>query len=148
MTTVVERSIFVNASPEALDAITLDGRRLPEWYAGIQEATPDATYPEPGGAVSVVYKSAGLGFNMTMTSLRLVRGQSLLIKLDGMITGKTRWVYVSEGNGTRVNTTFEYEMPGGSIGQAINKLVVEKMNIDNLEKSLNNLKALVEGSTG
>ena len=33
----------------------------------------------------------------------------------------------------------------GGLGQAVNKLVVEKMNAENLEKSLNNLKALVEG---
>ncbi len=143
--TTVEKSIFINASVEAIDAVVLDGRRLPEWYAGIQEANPDATFPEPGGVVNVVYKAAGINFNMTMTCLRLARGQSQLLKLDGMIAGKTRWVYVPEGNGIRVNATFEYEMPGGSIGQAINKLVVEKMNVDNLEKSLNNLKAVVEG---
>lgn len=37
-------------------------------------------------------------------------------------------------------------MPGGGLGQALNRLVVEKMNTENLEKSLSNLKALVESS--
>jgi hypothetical protein len=146
MTTVVEKSLVIRATPEEIDAITLDGSRLPEWYAGVQSAEADATYPEAGGVVNMVYRSAGINFKMSMTSLRLVRGESLLLKMDGMITGKSRWFYIPEGDDTRVNCRFEYEMPGGSIGQAVNKLVVERMNVQNLEKSLENLKALAEGS--
>ena len=74
-----------------------------------------------------------------------MRGQFLSLKLDGMITGTSRWVYTPEGNGTtRVTCLFEYEMPGGGLGQALNKLVVERMNNDNVEKSLNNLKTILE----
>ena len=40
---------------------------------------------------------------------------------------------------------FEYDMPGGGIGAAIDKIMFEKMNADNLEHGLNNLKALAEG---
>lgn len=146
MTTVVEKSIIIQATPEEVDAITLDGNRLPEWYAGVQSAEPDDTYPEPGGVVNMVYRSAGVNFKMSMTSLRLVKGESLLLKMDGMITGKNRWFYTAEEEGTRVNCRFEYEMPGGSIGQAVNKLVVERMNVQNLEKSLENLKDVVVGN--
>jgi uncharacterized membrane protein len=62
-----------------------------------------------------------------------------------MITGSNDWAYQAEGEHTRLTATFEYEIPGGGVGQAINKLVVERMNTENLEKSLANLKALVEG---
>ncbi len=144
MTTVVEKSIVVQATPTEVDAVTLDGNLLPQWYAGVQSVELDGTYPEPGGTVNMVYRSAGINFKMSMTTLRLVKGQSLLLKLDGMITGKSRWFYTPEGDNTRVNCRFEYEMPGGSIGQAVNKLVVERMNVQNLEKSLANLKTLVE----
>jgi hypothetical protein len=37
-------------------------------------------------------------------------------------------------------------MPGGGLGKIADKFVVERMNISNLEKSLENLKTLVEGS--
>jgi hypothetical protein len=144
--TVVEKSILINANTDQIDAVTLDGGRFSEWYAGIQSSQPDATYPEAGGIATLVYRSAGVNFNMTMTSLRLVKGQSLLLKMDGMITGKSRWYYEAEGNGTRVHCHFEYEMPGGGLGKIADKLVVERMNISNLEKSLENLKTLVEGS--
>jgi hypothetical protein len=144
MTTVVEKSIIIHATPAEVDAVTLDGSLLPQWYAGVQTAEPDATYPEAGGVVNMIYRSAGINFKMSMTSLRLVKGESLLLKLDGMITGKSRWFYVPEGDNTRVSCRFEYEMPGGSLGQVANKLVVERMNVQNLEKSLEDLKALVE----
>jgi uncharacterized membrane protein len=63
-----------------------------------------------------------------------------------MIMGKSRWFYTPEEEGIRVNCRFEYDMPGGSIGQAVNKLVVERMNVQNLEKSLENLKTVVESN--
>ncbi|MCI0396020.1 MAG: SRPBCC family protein [Chloroflexi bacterium] len=148
MTTIVERSIIINAMPDKIDAITLDGSRLPEWYTGIEAATVDNLYPEPGGAVDIIYKAAGVTFKMTMTSLRLARRQSLLLRLEGMIVGKSRWIYTPEGDATRVTSRFEYEMPGGDVGKALNKLVLERVNAENLEKSLNSLKALVEGDNG
>lgn len=143
--TTIERSIVINADPGAIEAITLDGSRLPEWYAGVEKADPDETYPEPGGTADVVYKAAGINFNMKMIALELVRGEKSAFKMDGMITGTNRWVFAPEGDSTRVTASFDYEMPGGGIGQAINKLVVERMNAENLEKSLGNLKKLVEG---
>jgi carbon monoxide dehydrogenase subunit G len=143
--TTLERSILIHASPEEIDAITLDGWRLPEWYAGIQQAEPDDVYPHPSGVVHTNYKAAGVNFNITMTSLEHVHGQSLTLQMDGMISGTSRWVYAPEGDGTRVAVTFEYEVPGGGLGQALDKLLVERMNAENLERSLENLKALVEG---
>ncbi len=142
--TTIERSIFINAPIDAVEHITLDGRRLPEWYAGIEHAEPDDVYPEPGGKVKMLYKAAGINFTITMTSLEHVPSQSVTYKMEGMITGTNHWVTTAEGSGTRLAATFNYEIPGGALGQALNKLVVERMNAENLEKSLNNVKALVE----
>jgi uncharacterized membrane protein len=141
----VERSILINASPEVLDGITMDGKRLTEWYTGVQKAEPDDKYPEPGGKIVLSYKSAGITFDLTQTVLEWVPGQSAKYKMEGMITGTNHWTYVPEGDGMRVTSTFEYEMPGGALGKVADKLVVEKMNAENLEKSLENLKKLAEG---
>jgi hypothetical protein len=144
--TTLERSILINAPSEAIDAITMDGNRLPEWYAGVAEAQPDAIYPQPGGAVDTVYKAAGINFKMKIICEELVQGQKQTLKLEGMITGTNYWTYTPEGEGIRVACKFEYEIPGGGVGKAFDKLIVERMNADNLKKSLTNLKALVEGS--
>jgi carbon monoxide dehydrogenase subunit G len=142
--TTLERSIVINATSEAINAIATDPSRLPEWYAGIQEVKSDGKYPQVGGAVEAVYKAVGINFKIKMTSEEYVPGQSMRISMEGMITGSNRWVYQPEGEGTRLTATFEYEMPGGGVGQAVNKLVVERMNAENLGKSLENLKAVVE----
>lgn len=142
--TTVERSIMIKATTEAIDAVTLNGNRLPEWYAGIQEARADEQYPNVGGSVEATYRAAGINFKIRIISVELVPGQRITLKMEGMITGTNRWAYQAEGAGVRVSAALDYEMPGGGLGQALNRLVVEKMNTENLEKSLSNLKALVE----
>lgn len=144
MTTTLEKSVFIQATTEEIDKVTLDGNRFPEWYAGVQTASPDPHYPEIGSATHVEYKAAGIIFNMSMTVENIVYGQLLTLKMDGMITGTSHWVYTPEENGTLLTCTFRYQLPGGGLGQLANKLIVERMNSDNLEKSLQALKKVVE----
>jgi carbon monoxide dehydrogenase subunit G len=143
--TTVERSIVIEGTPEAIDAIATDPNRLPDWYVGIREVKPDDKYPQVGGIIDTVYKAVGISFKIKMTSEAYDRGHSMRIRMEGMITGSNSWAYQPAGEHTRLTATFEYEMPGGGVGQAVNKLVVERMNSENLEKSLENLKGLVEG---
>lgn len=144
MTTTLEKSIFIQATTEKIDEVTLNGNRFPEWYVGVKTATPDPNYPEVGSATHVEYKAAGITFNMSMTVENIIYGQLLTLKMDGMITGSSHWVYTPEANGTRLTCTFRYQVPGGGLGQLANKLIVERMNADNLEKSLQSLKEVVE----
>jgi uncharacterized membrane protein len=74
-----------------------------------------------------------------------VAGQVGVNKMEGMITGTNRLAFTPEGEGTRVTMSFEYEMPGGGVGKLVDRLLAERMNAQNLEKSLENLKALAEG---
>ena len=141
----VERSILIHASGDQIDVITRDGKRLAEWYAGVEKAEPDDVYPNPGGKIVMTYKSGGAKFDITQTVLERVDGQSAKYKMEGMITGTNSWVFTPEGGGTLVKATFDYEMPGGVLGKLADKMIVERMNTENLEKSLNNLKKLVEG---
>jgi uncharacterized membrane protein len=141
----VERSILINAPTDMIDAVALDGSRLPEWYVGVEQATPDDLYPEVGGRVSLVYKAAGVTFNMALTVQELARGHHISYQMAGMMVGTQQWSYTPEGGRTRLTALVEYDMPGGALGKIADKLVVERMNARNLEESLENLKALVEG---
>jgi carbon monoxide dehydrogenase subunit G len=143
--TTVERDIFINASIDEIDAIALDGYRLPEWFAGVEKAEPDDIYPEVGGQVRLVYKAAGLKFNITMTTEELERGYYAIFRLEGMMTGTHRWEHTPEDDGTRTRVRFDYETSGGVFGQVVDQLIVQRMNTRNLETSLENLKALAEG---
>jgi uncharacterized membrane protein len=142
----VENSIVIAASTDEIDAVALDGARLPEWYVGIEKAAPDDMYPEVGGKVELVYKAAGASFNITLTVTELVRGGHIAYKMEGMMTGTQRWTHEPQGDGSTLTTAvIDYQMPGGALGKIADKLVVERMNAKNLEQSLENLKATVEG---
>jgi hypothetical protein len=141
----VERSIVIQATTDGIDAIALDGARLPEWYVGVERAEPDDVYPEVGGQIDLTYKASGATFHLTLTVRELVRGDYLVYEMSGMMTGTQRWWYESEGGATRTCAVVDYEMPGGALGKIADKLVVERMNAKNLEQSLENLKAVVEG---
>lgn len=142
--TRLERSIHIEGSSEDIDRYSLDPNRLPDWYAGVERVEPDGVFPQPGGVVRMVYKAGPATLNIDMTSQELDRGSHALYRLDGMMEGTTRWTHIPEGDGTRLEAVFEYELPGGGLGKVADRLVVERMNAQNLEKSLESLKQLVE----
>lgn len=143
--TMLERTIFINAPADTVDAVTNDASSWPGWYAGVQKAEADDVFPEVGGKVQVAYKAAGITFNVKFTQMEFVPGQKNVVQMDGMITGLNSTTLTPEGDGTRVTFGFDYEIPGGGIGKALDKLLVERMNAEQLETSLKNLKALIEG---
>ena len=45
---VIETSIVIQATPEAIYDFTSQTDRIPEWFAGVEALEPDAAYPEVG----------------------------------------------------------------------------------------------------
>jgi uncharacterized membrane protein len=142
--TKIERSILIKATPEEIEAIHNDIDRLTEWYAGVEKAVSDGIYPNVGGKVRLIYKAAGMTFEMTNTCLEFEYARVGRYKMEGMITGKYAEILEPVEGGTRFTMKFDYQMPGGGLGKIVDRLLVEKMNAKNLEDSLKNLKVLVE----
>ena len=142
--TRLEHSVLVNAPVESVESILYDASRFPEWVVGVQQAQPDGVFPNVGGAVDVVYSVLGISFPVKMVSVEVYPGQSATTQFEGAINGSNSWSFQPEGAGTWVTCVFEYDMPGGGLGAAIDKIMFEKMNADNLAQGLNNLKALAE----
>jgi carbon monoxide dehydrogenase subunit G len=141
----LEHSVFIDASIDQVEAVLYDGSRLAEWVGGVQQAQPDSVFPQPGGTVQLVYSVAGLSFPVTLSSVEVNPGHSATTRFEGAINGSNVWTFQPEDGGTRVTCVFEYDLPGGQIGQAVDRMVFEKQNAANLERGLNALKALVEG---
>lgn len=141
---VVQKSIVINAPWERVNEVATDGNRLHEWFEGLASSQSDGTFPEAGGKVEAVYKAAGVSFNLTMTSTEYRPGEVLNMTMEGMLTGTQNWGYNHMDEQTEVYCTFDYQVPGGGLGAIADKLVVERVNSQNLEKSLENLKKLIE----
>jgi len=58
--------------------------------------------------------------------------------------GRARWELTSEGDWTRLTTTFDYTLPGGVLGKIAGSLIVRRLNAKSVEDGLQNFKALVE----
>jgi len=142
--TRLEHSVFVNAPVENVEAVLYDGYRLPDWVVGVTEANPDGSFPNPGGAVDLVYSVVGMNFPVKLYSVEVYPGESATTQIEGAITGSNYWSFQPEGDGTWVTCVFEYDLPGGGVGAAIDRMLFEKSNAKNLEKGLNNLKSLAE----
>jgi uncharacterized membrane protein len=143
--TTVERSIFIDAPPDVSFDVGIDAGHWFDWYEGMQSVQPDDMYPDIGSVVEVSNRTAGLTLNLTLTVIEYIPGQVVAYQMDGMITGTMRWVYQSEDSGTYLTAVYDYEVPGGTLGMVADRLIVERANTDNLEASLENLKALIEG---
>src|SRR5574341_277108 len=144
--TRVEHQVTINATPDQIDAFALNPSTWPDWYVGVQDAMAGGAFPNVGGVVKVAYMSAGAKFDITFTVTEFVRGQVIAYQLDGMIKGASRFSNTPQPDGSiRVTGTFDYELPGGGLGAIVDKLLVEKMNSDNLKNSLTNLKWQIEG---
>jgi uncharacterized membrane protein len=142
---IVQRSVQINASPQATMARLSDASRWPDWYPGMTEIKITAPFPEAGGKVTFKVKSAGISMTITETVLDYQPGKLQLLEMEGMLSGRARWELIPEGNTTRVTTTFDYALPGGVFGKIADALIVKRMNAKSLEEGLRNFKALVEG---
>ena len=141
---IVQRSVHLDASPQATMAWLSDAARWPDWYPGMTEIDVAAPFPEVGGKVVFKVKSAGVSMAVTETVLDYRPDELQLFEMEGMLSGRARWELTPEGEGTRLTTTFDYALPAGVFGKLADALIVKRMNAKSLEGGLHNLKALVE----
>lgn len=141
----IEKSILIEATTDQIDQFALNPATWPQWFSGVEAVDADGVFPEPGGVVDTTYKTMGATFHLTMTSRELEIGSHVVFEMTGMISGTQNWHYQAEGDATRVYCTFEYDLPGGGIGKALDKVLFQRTNSQSIEHSLTNLKAAVEG---
>jgi uncharacterized membrane protein len=141
----IEKDVIINATTQEIDEFAINARTWPEWATGIDAVEPDSIFPEKGGKLKVKYKSAGLSFDITFTTRDIVHGQQVIWDMEGMINGFQHWTYEPAAGGIKVKCVFDYSMPGGGLGAIADKLIVERMNTNNIESTLSNLKKMVEG---
>ncbi len=143
----IERSVDIHKSWQQVDAVALDGDRFSEWYAGVDHSEGDGTFPQVGGTAKLAYKAAGMTFDLTFTVLEYAPGKTILFQIaGGMLKGTSRWSHTPIDGGTRVTSVFDYETQGGGLGAIADRLVLERMNTSQMEKSLDSLKTLVEST--
>ena len=142
--TSVQRNVQIKASPHETMPLLSDARQWPDWYPGMTQVNIVAPFPEIGGKVSFKVKSAGLSMPLTETILEYQPDKLQVLQMEGMLSGRAHWELIPDGDGTRLTTTFDYELPGGAFGRIADALIAKRLNTKTLEQALQNFKALVE----
>lgn len=141
----VEKKVFINASYATIEqATTLAPQAWPNWFVGVDAVEVPPDYPKVGSTILLKYRAATLTLDIRQTLVEFIPGQLTVFRMDGMITGTQTWTGQHDGDGVWIKVVFDYEIPGGGLGKMLDKLVVERVNIKNLEDSLDALKRWIE----
>jgi coenzyme Q-binding protein COQ10 len=141
----IERSIYIEAPPEAIQALIVDTSRWREWSEEVEGIQPDDIWPHAGGEVSMAVKAPGISGDLKYISREYTPGRSMTLEIEGLIRGVVSYICTPEGNGTHLTVDMQYELPGGILGKALNKLVMERQSTNDLDKRLEKMKAVLEG---
>lgn len=146
MTTII-KSVEINATRDTIRQYYANPVHTPQWSPRLTLWEPEDAWPAEGSTVRMGVKSGGIkaegiattiAYNATTMAHHFRFVPSNLAPMDFWITfeeqdGKTTVVY-----------KVEYTIPGSFLGQALDKLFVERQNAKDIEQQLANLKALAE----
>lgn len=148
----LEKSILVNSQPDAIDAAFQAVENYPRLFPGTQVIATLDPFPEAGGALHLSYHLGGMTFDMHLTVLERcsrhnvcqteIRNVQFVSK--AVLGGKTSWFWQEEAGSVRLVGRYEYEVQPSMIGYQMERWVLRRLNLDNLERALRNLKRLVE----
>ena len=144
----LERTIEIDASPEAVYDILTDPKCLGEWVT-IQEelvAAPDPPL-EKGDCVVQRMKVVGKRFEVSWDVEVADRPTKVRWSGNGPMGSVARATYELEPNGnggTRFSYTNEYDVPGGPVGKVAGRALVSASGGE-ADATLKRLKEFVEG---
>lgn len=141
----IKKDVFVNMPLQQVFDMIYDFESIPKWMVGMEEVRNISPGERgEGSSFEWTYNMTGLKFTGTSQIASLNPPQKAVIESTGGLDSTWTWTYAAEGKGTRVTCNMEYTVPGAGLGKIADKLIVERTNARNLEKSLANIKALAE----
>ncbi|MDP8957208.1 MAG: SRPBCC family protein [Actinomycetota bacterium] len=146
--TRVERTIEIDAPPERVFELLTDLDRLQEWATIAGDAENPPAKPLAQGATwKHKLKVAGVELEGDWNVVAIDPPRLVEYEANRSEGGwlKMRQRVAPAGGGSRVELEVDYELPWGVLGEAVDKLVVERRNDREAEESLQNLKNILEG---
>ena len=142
----IERTIEIEAPPAAVFALLTDLSRLPDW-----STTSDAVESAPEAPLAVgdtfrqTIRLVGRSLTTDWRVVELVRPDRIAYEAtaEGGRLRMEQDVRIA-GSGSRVELDLEYELPGGLIGELLDRSYVERRLEREADHSLQNLKELLE----
>lgn len=125
----------------------VDLDRLPQW-ATIVVRTEESPHRllRPGDTFRQTIRAAGQELDTMWRVLELEIPGHVVYEATGPGESylRMRQAVIQTPKGSRVEFDIDYRLPGGFLAQAMDRLLVERQNEQESERSLHNLKQLVE----
>lgn len=150
----IECSRYVRAAPPTIRAILFDLDQYGRLFGGVTETRHDGVFPDPGGKLDLIYAAAGFKFQVSVAVISagpyqaVVRFEARNSQLESeriAVRGYGIWRFAPQDGGSRVSAIFLYELPASALARQMEQQVIRQHNRANLERSLDNLRALAEG---
>jgi uncharacterized membrane protein len=144
--TRIKKDILISVPLQQAFDMFYNFENMPKWMVGMEEVRNISPGERgEGSSFEWTYNMMGVKFNGSSHIVSLDPPRKAVVESKGGIDSTWTWTYAAEGEGTRLTCDLEYTVPGSGLGKIADRLVVERSNAKNLEQSLADLKALVEG---
>ncbi len=143
----IQRDIEIQASPEKVFEELINWLELSRWSTvTVEHIGPDRA-TRVGEEFEQKIRVAGIPLQTQWRVIEL--DPPRLVAYDVTATGGGRMTMhqrvLPAGDTTRVELELDYDLPGGFLGEALDRAFVERRNEREAEQSLQNLKDLCEG---
>lgn len=149
--TQVEKHVEIAAPPERVWQTVMDPRRFSEWVSIHRELHhADPGPPREGMKVEQTLCIRGARFKVKWTLAECDGGTRAVWEGSGPMGSHARTVYEldAQDGRTRFNYVNEFKAPGGPLGAVASKVLVGGVPQREADRSLQTLKALLEGRPG
>jgi uncharacterized membrane protein len=143
----VERQIEVDRTPEEVFELLIDLDRLPEWATMVLENHDTPQKPlRAGQKFGQTIRIAGRNLTTQWEVSELEAGRRVAYRATGPAGASLEMHQriAPRDGGSRVELEIDYDLPGGALGDAVDRIYVERRNEREAEHSLSNLKELLE----
>jgi uncharacterized membrane protein len=143
----IERHIKIGRPPAEVFALLTDLDRLPEWATIVVGTRDVSEFPLREGCTfrqTLRVLGREVESDWRVTELEVPRRVAYEAAAPGGGTLTMRQTVVSGDGGSRVELELDYELPGGWLGELLDRGVVEEQNEREAEQSLERLKTLAE----
>lgn len=144
----IQKAATVNAPAERVFQAIDDPEMMERYVPSVTKVSDvQRTDARLGDTFRVTYEMLGIHFDQLFTYSEYDRPRKLAARFTGAMAGTMRCHLEPLDSGTHVTLEIDYQMPGGVLGKAANRLVAERMNEQTAERMLENIKAQAESQT-
>jgi uncharacterized membrane protein len=144
----IRRTTEVNASPDRVFSLLTDLDRLPEWATIVVETRDVSALPLRAGCTfrqTLRVVGREVESEWRVTELEHDRRVAYEAMAPGGGSMTMRQTVAPRDAGSQIELEIDYELPGGLLGELVDRAFVEEQNEHEADRSLRNLKELLDG---